>query len=202
MSDLILPNFIGFAMDRKRNPEFATVMKTTASGREIRQRFSAYPLWHFTVPISFLQNDLGYGELNQLMGFIIAHGGQEDTWLYDCPRYNFVESMFLGNGDGSRTTFQLRVIEQNYGFIELVNNPKDDVSLFVGGELQTGGYSIDGTGLVTFDSAPPDGARVEWSGGYYHRCRFDAAIPDFNESAVGVFDYADFSFIGSPVNKL
>jgi hypothetical protein len=207
MSNLILPDFVGMAMDRKRNPQFATRIKATVSGKEHHQRFSAYPVWHFTVPIDYLVNDLERSELDQLMGFIVAHGGQEGSWLYDCPRYNAVDMMSLGVGNGVNTQYQLRVVESHYGFVEPINNPKADGQIYVDGVLIDNSvippvYSISPTGLLTFDTAPLAGQAIHWTGGYYHRCRFDTELPDFTESHTGVFDAPDFSFMGSVVNKL
>jgi len=201
MSNSILPDFAGFGMDRKRNPRFANRIKTTISGREVRNRFAAYPVWHFTRPVEALINDLDADDLNQLTGFYMVHGGQDDSWLYDCPGYNRAESVWIGTGNGSSTQFQL-LLGYPWGFVEPVHNPKNDVQILVDEVLQTSGYSLGGTGLVTFATAPAPGQLIVWSGGYYYRCRFDFDLPDFNESLPGVFDYADYSFIGSPVNLL
>lgn len=204
MSDLVLPNFIGFAMERKRNPAFDTRIQKTARGlKEIRAHFDPYPLWHFTVPIAFLANDLEANELDELLGFYLAHNGRTDTWLYDCPRYNYVDNVSIGVGDGETTAFQLRIIHP-HGFIEPVNSPNLSwIDIYVDGELALPTErAVSATGLITTATPPAAGAVITWTGNYYHRCRFDADMPQFNESSVGEFDDADFSFIGSPVNIL
>ncbi|MEY4713345.1 MAG: hypothetical protein RIS88_2795 [Pseudomonadota bacterium] len=39
--------------------------------------------------------------------------------------------------------------------------------------LQTSGYTINATGSVVFSSAPAAGKKLLWSGGFYHRARFE-----------------------------
>lgn len=39
--------------------------------------------------------------------------------------------------------------------------------------LQTSGYSMNATGSVVFSSAPSAGKKLLWSGGFYHRARFE-----------------------------
>lgn len=38
---------------------------------------------------------------------------------------------------------------------------------------QTSGYTVSGTGSVVFSSAPAAGKKLLWSGGFYHRARFE-----------------------------
>lgn len=46
----------------------------------------------------------------------------------------------------------------------------------IDGTTKTAGndYTYDSAGLVTFLTAPADGARIGWSGSYYKRVRFDS----------------------------
>lgn len=203
MSDLILPSFDGFSFERKRNPKWDTRIQQTAGGsKEIRANFDAYPRWFFAAPLEFLVNDLESSDYTDLMGFYLAVRGRTDTWLYDCPSHNSVTAMSLGTGDGVNKAFQLRLVHP-YGFIEPVHQPKADIAIYVDAVLVDPlDYDLSATGAVTFKAAvaaPANNAALTWTGGYYHRCRFDAELPGSVETMKGIYEDTEFSFIGSPV---
>jgi len=203
MSDLILPDYPGFAFDRKRNPFFDTRIQKTARGqRELRANFEAYPLWRFAVPIALL-DDADEAEMDGFFGFYLAVGGREQTWLYDCPGHNTATARRIGTGDGSAAEFQLS-IRHPHGFVEPVHNPNPDgCGLYIDGVPQPPEqYDIGPTGRVTFAAPVADGAAVTWTGKYYHRCRFDGEQPDFTEFAHRLFKTEEFAFVGSPANIL
>lgn len=203
MSDLILPDYLGFTFDRQRNPFFDTRIQKTARGqRELRANFEAYPLWKFSVPISLLEN-FSRMEMDDFFGFYLATGGREQTWLYDCPYHNSCTSMLIGIGNGTTTAFQLRIIHTS-GFIEPVHNPNLTwCDIYIDGVLDDPeNHNVNATGLVTFDTPPSNGAVITWTGKYFHRCRFDNDMPAFTEFATQSFSNDEFAFVGSPVNIL
>ncbi len=159
MSDLVFPPFNGFAFDRKRNPEFKTSIKTTASGREVRQRLSAYPLWYFVLPIGVLANNRASTEYDELQGFFLTHNGQLDTWLYNCPNYNTATEQYLGTGNAARVSFQLKITHR-HGFIEPTHYPKANPQIYIDDVLQESGYTVSSSGLVTFATPPATDAVV------------------------------------------
>lgn len=203
MSDLILPDYLGFTFDRQRNPFFDTRIQKRARGqRELRANFEAYPLWKFSVPISILDN-VADAEMDDFFGFYLAVGGREQTWLYDCPHHNTCTDTRIGTGNGTATTFQLRIIHPR-GFIEPVHNPNLTwCDIYIDGVLDDPeNHSVGSTGLVAFDTAPSSGAAITWTGQYYYRCRFDSDQTAFTEFSTQTFSEEEFAFVGSPVNIL
>lgn len=64
---------------------------------------------------------------------------------------------------GAPSIFKPTLVPMNYG----------SPSILANGALQTSGYSISATGLVTFNSAPSNGAALTWTGAYWWPCTFD-----------------------------
>lgn len=65
--------------------------------------------------------------------------------------------------------------------------------LYLGGVLQSGGYSVDGTtGIITIASAP-SAAAVEWRGRFYVPVHFQSDDLDINLDVPGPDDFRMFS---------
>lgn len=207
MSDALFPVLPGLTFDMKCNSRFNTVVHEPVAGREVRARFSGYPLWLFVLQYDFLDDTPeGDADLETLHGFICQRGGRYDSFLYDHDNANTVTDSTIGIGDGSKTDFQL--VRHWGGFTEPVENPKSDVAVTVDEvAIDAANYGVGTTGLVSFkttpvDYTPADGAVIRWSGGYYFRCRFDSDDTDFTEFARRLYTHQDFQFRGSPVNKV
>ena len=48
-----------------------------------------------------------------------------------------------------------------------------DPEIYVAGTLQTSGYTVSSSGLVTFTTAPTSGQALTWTGSYWWPCNFD-----------------------------
>lgn len=55
---------------------------------------------------------------------------------------------------------------------DLAGAPSIYLADATGINLQSSGYTVSATGLLTFSGAPGSGKALLWSGGFYHRCRF------------------------------
>ena len=66
----------------------------------------------------------------------------------------------------------------------------------------SGNYSIGSTGLITFVTAPANGAALTWSGSFYYRCRFVDDEARFDRFLDDLWQIGEISMIGAPGNKV
>lgn len=172
MSNAVLPSLPGLAWNVQRKPQWATVVKTSVSGREFRSAQQSYPLRRYKLTYEFLRAGSAAPELQQMEAFFNARQGSWDSWLYSDPDDNTATAQAFGAGDGATLSFQL--VRSFGGYLEPVLDLNGAPQIFKAGVLQTAGthYSISATGLVTFTAAPAAAAALTWTGTYYWRCRF------------------------------
>jgi hypothetical protein len=91
----------------------------------------------------------------------------------------------VGVGNGVKTQFQL--VRNVGGFVEPVYGVKSGAVVRVNGST-VGGWTISDTGLLTLASAPANGHNVDWTGGFYHRVRFDRDAMEFEEFMQDFFE--------------
>jgi len=203
----VFPDLPGVQIGIKKSSQWATIVQTTASGREIRSALQSQPLYNFELPYSFLRRAPIHYELQTLQGFINTMRGAWDSWLYSDPTDRLMENSQIGTGDGRTTTFQL---QRTYGgFTEPVANPDVDsfetdplmwaadettlmwpfwqpVLMWLGGS-GLGDFTISNPGgVVTFAVPPPANTPIYATGGFYYRCRF---MEDNNEFGQGMVTY-------------
>lgn len=178
MSDAVFPELPGLKWDREKNPEFRTIIQTSASGCDKSAAMWVYPKWHFKLSYEFLRdNGTMQGELQQLVGFFLARRGDFDTWLYRDPEENRAVDQVIGLGDGVTKEFQL---VRNYaGFIEPVFGVKARPAVTVAGAAAE--FEFTSWGLVTFAAPPPNGAPIAATFDYYYRVRFKNSMLELNQ---------------------
>jgi uncharacterized protein (TIGR02217 family) len=159
---------LALGLDATISPEFSTSVAVTASGFERRNS-----LWSD----ARLRFDVGPGirseaELGTLIAFFRARRGAARGFLLRDPSDYSSNGMtgaptpidqFLGTGDGARTAFAL---VKHYGEGETpqtrrITRPRfDTVLVSVGGSVVVTEWALDGGGILTFETAPPEGAEV------------------------------------------
>lgn len=172
-------------------------MGETASGYEQRNQEWSQPRVRYSV--GYLAKDLA--DRNSLIGLIRLAEGRANTfgfkdqadWYFGGTLNSageFVHSspgIQIGTGNGTRTVFQL-VKPHFYGAgssdrrILLPNS----IRVYVAGSLQTVGthYTLSNPGgVITFTSAPANGAAIQASGSFWVPVRFDSDEVDFNLSS-------------------
>lgn len=86
----------------------------------------------------------------------------------------------LGAGDGTKKTFQLvkRYAFGSHSFSRPITRPEAGTILVaVNGTPTTSGWTLDkSTGIVTFATAPANGAVLTWGGQFHVPVRFDCAL--------------------------
>lgn len=213
MTEPVFPVFPGLAWPVTKAPHFATRVQRGTSGRELRVLDQPYPIWEFTLPFGVLrdQNDsrlsdtlgAGYNELRTLAGFISFMQGSFQTFLFDDPTDDTVSGTgtitgTMPNGDGTTTAFQLyrQLLAGSSQLAEPVVAPNSVTAVYNNGTLVSAlNYSVSAaTGIVTFTSAPSNGAALTWSGTFYFRCRFSADNAEFENLAVALWRLKELKF--------
>jgi len=171
MSNAVYPALPGltFGVQRSIIPPPVQV-RTTPSRREFRARDATLPLYGYSLVYEFLRSNAAWSELQTLVGFYNLRGGPFDTFLFTDPDDSAATLALFGTGDGATVAFQL--LRSFGGFAEAVNDVNGAPSIYKAGTLQSSGYTISATGLVTFSTAPTTGQLLTWSGAFYRRCRF------------------------------
>lgn len=99
------------------------------------------------------------------------------TWRFrDFTDYQ-LDGEVIGEGDGATTTFQIIQSWHAGGVSESrwITRPASPMQVFKDGVLQGSGYTVDyGTGVITFTSAPADGAEIAVTGEFDIPTRFDS----------------------------
>ena len=179
MSSFVFPTLaVGPAYDVIRTPLWDTQVQTALSGKRSTLARRVYPLIHFELIFNLLRDDITTSDLKAIVGLFNNLQGRYDTFLFQDPDFNTVTAMQFGTGDGTTPAFQVTATYQNTGgpgYPELIQNFNGTPSIYKNGTLQTLGtnYTISGTGVVTFTSAPAAAAVLAWTGSFYYRCAFD-----------------------------
>lgn len=204
MSNAVFPVLPGLSWNVVRQPEFRTQVQSAVSGREIRLAFMSSPMYTFKMAYEVLRQGGAFSELKTLGGFFLSRLGSYDSFLYSDPTDNSVTGASFGAGNGTTLAFQL---VRPYGpvgsaFVEPVENLNGAPSIYVGGVLQTSGYTVSSTGIVTFATAPSSGAQLTWTGSFYYRVRFKQDVAEFNNFMQNLFDLKKLELYGATSNKV
>jgi len=203
LSNAVFPTLPGLGFDVVKTPTFSTSIQSARSGRELRRRNWAHPLYKIGLTFEFLRDELAFNELKTLAGFYMQRQGSFDSFLFTDPDDCWVFNRQFGTGDGVTTQFQL---DRDFGVAsEPVNNI--DASTLVIGPLMwspdglqsmwnadgtpmwsaaksytiTTDYTVSASGLITFNTPPAAGEPLLWNGNYYYRARFNDDANDFTK---------------------
>lgn len=172
MSNQVFPDLPTRVWPIEREPVWlAPQTETSANGREFTITQETYPRLRY----SFAYAALSAEDADRLLEFWSTHRGKTDDFLFEDPFDKSVTLEVIGTGNGAATAWQLGRSRASgpAAFIQPIFDVNGAPSIYVGGVLQTSGYTVSATGLVTFSSPPASGAAIAWSGSFYHRCRFD-----------------------------
>lgn len=196
MSNAVFPSLPGLMWDITRTPQWATKIQRASSGKETRLAYMNAPIWRWLLKYDVLRQDTVNAELAQILGFFNARQGRFDSFLYTDPSDSVISAatpMTFGTGSGTATVFQLT--RTFGGFAENVYTLNGAAAIYVNGALQSSGYTVSPTGLVTFSAAPANGAALAWSGAYYWRVRFDQDLADAKNFLRGLWDLQQLAFV-------
>lgn len=171
MSNTPMPTLPGVRINVQRTVIAPPVaVKTTPSQREFRTRDAALPRYRYQLQFEFLRSTAAAQELQALVGHYNTHGGAFDSFPFKDPIDNAAVLQSFGTGNGLTVAFQLtRTLG---GYAEPVFDLDGAPAIYKAGVLQSSGYTVSTTGLVTFSSAPTSGQALTWSGAFFRRVRY------------------------------
>jgi uncharacterized protein (TIGR02217 family) len=168
-------------------PERRTEIVALASGAEERNTSWANSRRRYDVAYGIRRAD----DLAAVIAFFEARGGRLHGFRFkDWADYKSSlpsaepapTDQILDTGDGARTAFQLvkRYSSGSEAWVRAITKPvADTVRVAVGGDEQPSGWSVDViTGVVIFDTPPPDGAVVTAGFAFDVPVRFDTDTLD------------------------
>jgi uncharacterized protein (TIGR02217 family) len=170
----------------KFGPTFRNVIQEAISGNE--QRFAQWTKCRATGDLSYglLTSADPLGDFKAILALWRGHFGSMYPFRFrDWGDYIATHSVF-GTGDATKTQFQLSMTYDpqaillgtagSFFYVRAITLLATDVtpSIYISNVLQTTGYSISSSGLVTFTSAPAAAAQLTWSGEFDVPVRFDA----------------------------
>jgi uncharacterized protein (TIGR02217 family) len=205
MTLAIFPTLDGIEYPITQRADFNTQIFTSLNGSEFRHALYATPKTTFKLSLINLIREAQADQLADFLGFLCSTKGQYGAFLYDNPTDNSAVNDLISMGDGSTTAFQLaRIYGGAAGSIrEIVQSVNTVDGIYANGELiNSGGYSVDDAGIVTFLVAPPADYRLTWSGRFYYRCRFTQDGFDIEQQVSTLHQASDIEFIGAVSNRV
>jgi hypothetical protein len=193
----VFPILPGQSIVATKAPLWSTEVIRSASGRERRTSYWAYPLWQFEVSYEVIRKRPTLDELSILFEFFNTMKGQFGAFLFLDPADNAIPtSMILdasgnpitdasgaplqdasglqlgqqfGTGDGTTKVFYLT--RPILTFTEPIYAAFQPSILDNGALVASSAYTLVG-GQITFTTAPASGHVLAWAGYYYFGCRF------------------------------
>jgi uncharacterized protein (TIGR02217 family) len=191
MSNAVFPSLPGQAWPRLRTVQFATEMQTSSSMRKWALSRSLYPLYDITLNFNFLR----LADHVTLRSFFEAHLGRGDTFLFDDRddrlQNDSATPQVFGVGDGTKTRWSL--VRAQGGRIMPIGRHNTIIQVRRAA-VATTAYTVDDYGVITFATAPADGAVLDWTGSFYWRCRFDSDKFDSKEFLRSIWDAKSLKF--------
>jgi uncharacterized protein (TIGR02217 family) len=155
----------------RKSPVFNTVKQPTAAGITSAIALKPYPTWSFEFSLDHVKGNeaVASSVVAQFIGAFMSTCGGASLFLFQDPQCNSVMNAQFGTGDGSTTAFQLS--RNINGAVDIIQNVNGAATIYVSGVHNTT-CSISSTGVVTFSTAPANGAVLTWTGYFMYACRF------------------------------
>lgn len=181
----VFPSLVGVTYPVRRAPSWLTDTQRTVSGKRTALANYSYPVWNYELEYDVLRSDVTNAEWQTLLAFYNRNYGPANLWQFTDPDDGSVTAQSIGTGDGATTAFQLVRTMTGSGanvFVEPVWAPTGTPTIYVAGVHVTA-LTISTTGLVTFTTAPANGAALTWTGTYNWLCRFEGNTIDVSKFA-------------------
>jgi uncharacterized protein (TIGR02217 family) len=184
----VFPYAAGRTFLQRKTPLWSTDVKTAVSGKERRRALWSYPVWRYSVGYNVLRDRPSAPDLERLFAFFCAMQGQAGEFLFFDRGDNAVTDQFFGTGDGTTTEFQVKrtIGVGGISFTEPVRAFNGDPVVLVDGVETSVVPTADGK--VQFETAPANGAALNWSGSFFYRCRFEIDELDFAQLMTGLWE--------------
>jgi uncharacterized protein (TIGR02217 family) len=188
VSETVFPALPGLKWGNTKTPVWDTKTQSSASGKEARAQFQAFPRWKIGLAYEFLRERPGFTELQSIVGFFNSRKGSFENFLYDDPNDRAVSNLTFAVAPGG-SVVKFRLLKSFGGFLEPIGGLNGTPSIYKGGVLQSAAtYSIDADGWITFNTAPAAASVLSWSGLFYHRVRFVRDEMEFSQFLKDLFE--------------
>lgn len=184
----VFPYAVGQTFLQRKTPQWSTDVKTSVSGKERRRALWSYPVWRFSVAYEILRDDPSFLEQQRLYAFFNSMQGRAGEFLFwDRDDYS-VSDQFFAVGDGTTTTFQVTrsMIVGGIKFAEPVLAFNGTPAVTVDGVSTA--ITVGTRGKIAFAVAPASGARLNWTGQFFYRCRFENDELDIIQLMSGLWE--------------
>lgn len=188
MSDLIFPTLRGLQYPIGKTPHWNTITQESISGVKKFLQCYTYPYYTFNLSFSYLSDRNSMADdIHTLMAFYNQLGGAGQDFLYADPLFedNAVALQRFATGDGEKNSFRLT---RQYGnYVEPVFGIANKPRIYIN-DSETTAFTWDKNGLITFNSAPSNGAVLRWTGRWFYRCHFQDDEAEFQQIFMGGWD--------------
>ena len=184
----VFPYTVGQTFLQRKTPIWNSDVKIAVSGRERRRAMWSFPIWRFSVSYDVLRDAPNRLDLQRLYAFFNAMQGQAGEFLFwDRSDYSATDQ-FFALGDGTATTFQVTrtMTVGGISYTEPVHAFNGNPTITVDGTEATL-VSVSG-GYVQLSAAPAAGARLNWTGRFFYRCRFEIDELDISQLMTGLWE--------------
>ena len=184
----VFPILPGLSWPMTKTPIWKTLIQESASQRETRIGLVTRPRYKWALSFDIIRSKDSYYEYQALVNFINSHYGAVDDFLFWDPTDNFVEGQYIGVGTGIGKSYWLyrTLMTGTSGFVEpitCINNSINNVpapnavyinkvaltGLTSGGEPK---WTMSDAGVLTFHTAPDNGAEISADFNYFWPVRF------------------------------
>ena len=191
----VLPRLPAQSFKILKTPLWSSAINISVSGVERRRALWSYPIWRFQIGHEYIRSDATALELQRLVTFFNSKGGSSQAFFYLDQDDNAVTAMNFGTGDGAKTTFQLSRTTTigSISFTEPVRAFNGTPTIYING-VSTGAFSIGANGLITFTTAPANGAALTWTGQFFFLCRFEKDELSLRQIFSGMWENGSLDF--------
>lgn len=195
VSDYVFPTLKGLTYPIKKSPKWNTLQNRSISGLPKYFQLYTYPFYDLKLQFSYLEDENSEeDDIHTLMSFYNQVGGAGQDFLFGDPLFevNTVTNQTFGVGDGVHTSFRLARTYGNYTEPVFGIASAPIIYSTINGTTTTLTVNTDYTwnkkALITFTTAPANGAVLSWSGTWYYRCHFKNDDEEFQQIFYGGWD--------------
>lgn len=176
---------------------FNTIVQETSSGHEARSARQSQARHRFA-PVFALGNQ---AEAAEIKTFALGrrgslHGFRLKDWLDYTSAENGKDAptildQVIATGDGTTNRFQLLKTYDWTGvgeYVRTITLPETDTVVAAVNGVQTSAFSVSGSGLITFATAPPNGHTVEVGFEFRVPVRFEATVDQWMRLQAEAFE--------------
>jgi len=175
----VFPLFRGLSWPMTKTPIWKTIIQESYSQRETRIGAVVFPRWKWTLTFDIIRSMEDSYEYQVLIDFISTHRGPLISFDFWDPTDNYVINQWIANGDNVTQSFQMSRSMGSIGISEPVRRMNRSITnlvvpnvVYLDGVAQdVDYYTISDTGILSFETAPVLGVRINADFNYFWAAR-------------------------------